>query len=247
MGRGKGGDDWIHRFSLGNQENGPNPVFFRRRVVSKTATQEASEAYRSCLLQLGNDASDCEAVLETGVPTLAEREDVRTRVLGHVRDQKPAGMCGNDSMQTETDRLLAGGRIRSTTCQSFCSSDKARTNGYCGNQLKDYCAYQTKAKSQEHSCNCWLTYDTYKSALDEAQKELKVTAEEEAKMDPGPPEEGGVRAPQNCSATDSGRRSTAGSKPAPMRRAAWDLQATPVPPWILTYASRASRRPSGRL
>ena len=142
------------------------------------------------MLQLGNDARECEAVLEMALPTTAEREDVRTKVLGHVRDQTPAGMCGNASHQTETDRLVAGGRIRSTTCQSFCSNDNARTNGLCGVQLREYCAHQTKAKSQEHSCNCWLKYETYKAALDESQKELKLNAEEEAKIDPGPSTEG---------------------------------------------------------
>ena len=173
-GTGEYNDRWV---AAGRPATGV--VLYERRPPPA----DAAAAYRSCVLQLGMDATECEALLKHVAPTPAEKLEVQRRAFEQVTGQPPTGLYGPVPDNDKGNNVLTAARLWSKTGSEFCRTGQSRAEGYCQNGLLRYCENQNSSLAlHDPMCACYLTKETYKAIRSEANQKLGATSPLAAKI-----------------------------------------------------------------
>jgi hypothetical protein len=151
-------------------------VLYQRRAPPSSNT----EAYRSCMVQLGMDAPECESFLFTAATTAHAQYTLQKSVLEQVTGQpQQPGLCGPD----KDHPILGVARLWSKTCTEFCKSNQAREEGSCRNGLLAYCQTQDNSDGlQDPMCSCYLSTESYREIRAKANQKLGSTSPVAAKI-----------------------------------------------------------------
>lgn len=87
--------------------------------------------------------------------------DIQTKTLGTKTGATEQGACW-------------GPRLRSGTCQTFCTQAETNSNRLCEAALYDLCHPQESPLGHETMCACWLADDTYRRIQAKKMKDLGI-------------------------------------------------------------------------